>query len=94
MTVPIGMSRIWAASGVAEVADVDEHDHVPEVVRHGRERRHDVVLREPLVDALLVDVRLARRLLEAVVEEVVALLERLQVAACAAACGRGRCSGW
>ena len=35
---------------VGEVADVDEHDHVAEVVRHGRERRDDVVLRQPLDD--------------------------------------------
>ena len=57
---------------VGEVADVDEHEHVAEVVRHLGERLDDVVLREPLDDALLVG-RLALRLLELVREVVVAL---------------------
>ena len=61
---------------VAEVADVDEHDHVPEVVRHRRKGRNGIVLREPIIDAIL---RRAAVLLELVVEEVVALLERLQI---------------
>jgi hypothetical protein len=43
MTVPIGISRIRRV-GVAEVADVDEQDHIAEV-GHLRERRDDVVLR-------------------------------------------------
>src|SRR5947209_830438 len=64
---------------VAEVADVDEHDRVAEVMRHRRERSDRVVLRESLDHALLVRVRLPRRLLELVVEEVVAFLERLAV---------------
>ena len=64
--------------GVAEVADVDEHDHVAEVVRHLGERGDDVVLREPLDDPLLVRARRRRRLRELVVEEVVALLQRLR----------------
>ena len=62
--------------GIAEVADVDEHQHVAEVVRHLRERRDGVVLGKPAVDPLLV--RLAR-FLELVVEEVVALFQRLHV---------------
>ena len=44
---------------VAEVADVDEDDRVPEVVRNRGERSDGVVLREPFDDALLVRVRLA-----------------------------------
>ena len=75
---------------VAELADVDEDEHVAEVVRHRRERLGDVVLREPLENALLV--ALVGRV-EAVVEEVVAFLERLLVAASAGRGGRGRCSG-
>ena len=43
------------------------------------ERADDVVLRQSLDDALLVGVAVARRLLEAVVEEVVTFLERLLV---------------
>ena len=39
---------------VGEVADVDEHDDVAEVVRHVRRGRRRSVLREPLDDALLV----------------------------------------
>src|SRR6185503_8539547 len=62
---------------VAEVRDVDEDEHVSKVVRHARERLSDVVLGEPLEDALLVG--LARRRLEPVVENVVAFLERLLV---------------
>src|SRR5712691_2621950 len=62
---------------VAEVAEIDQHDHVAEVVRDGRERRDDVVLRQPLDDPLLV--RRADGLLELVVQEVVAFLERLDV---------------
>ena len=38
---------------VAEVADVDEHDRIAEVVRHGAERRHDVILRQAFDDAPL-----------------------------------------
>ena len=56
MTVPIGIVEDLRRVGVAEVADVHEHDHVPEVVRDGRRAPHDVVLGEPLVDPLLVDV--------------------------------------
>src|SRR2546426_3118826 len=55
--------------GVAEVADVDEHEHVAEVVRDLRQRSDGIVLGEPPVDTFLV--RLAG-LLELVVEEVVA----------------------
>ena len=62
---------------VAEVADVHEDDDVAEVVRYGRERVDDRILREALDDALLVFA--ARLGLEAVVEEVVAFLERLVV---------------
>ena len=41
--------------GVGEVADVDEHDDVAEVVRHFGERGDDVGLRELLDDGVLVD---------------------------------------
>jgi hypothetical protein len=54
---------------IREVADVDEDEHVAEVVRHRRERFDDV-LGEPLDDPVRVGDRLARRLLEPVVEEV------------------------
>src|SRR5205814_1541790 len=60
---------------VAEVADVDENDHVAEVVRDRCERRDDVVLRQPFHDALLVG-RGAVGLGELVVEVVVVRLER------------------
>ena len=64
---------------VGEVADVDQDDHVAEVVRHLRRARRTIaVLRQPLVDALLVGDR-PPGLLELVDEEVVALLERLHV---------------
>jgi hypothetical protein len=46
-------------------------------VRHCGQRLGDVVLRQSLQDAVLLG--LTRRLLELVVEEVVALLERLQI---------------
>ena len=65
--------------GVAELADVDEDDDVAEVVRQLGERADDVVLREPLDDALLVERLLALGGRELVGEEVVALLERLLV---------------
>src|SRR5215210_1870522 len=64
--------------GVAEVADVHEHDHVAEVVRDRCERVHDRVLGEPLVDALLVR-DLAAGVLELLEEVVVARLEGLHV---------------
>ena len=64
---------------VGEVADVDEHDDVAEVVRDDRQRPDDVVLREPLDDVLLVSVAVARGLLEPVVQEVVTFLKRLLV---------------
>src|SRR5439155_12135619 len=51
---------------------------VAKVVRHLRERAHDVVLRQPLDDTIFV-ARPAARSLELVVEEVVAFLERLRV---------------
>jgi hypothetical protein len=62
--------------GVAEVADVDEHDDVAEVVRERRKGRHDRVLGEPLDDAVLVEHLLAARLGDPVGEVVVVLLER------------------
>jgi hypothetical protein len=65
--------------GVRELADVDEHEHVAEVVRHLGERLDDRVLRKTLEHALLVRVLIGHRRLEAVVEVVVAFLERLQV---------------
>src|SRR5580765_8182530 len=61
---------------VAELADVDKYEHVAEVMRHRREGLGDVVLRQPLENSLLV--ALVGRV-ETVVEEVVALLERLGV---------------
>src|SRR5207248_4409445 len=60
---------------VGEVADVYEHDHVAKVVRNVRERLHDVLLRESLDDAVGVALPVTR-LLQLVVEEVVAFLER------------------
>src|SRR5215210_722708 len=64
--------------GVAEVADVHEHDHVAEVVWDRGQRVHDRVLGEPLVDALLVR-DLAAGVLELLEEVVVARLEGLHV---------------
>src|SRR5579864_5153688 len=61
---------------VAEIADVDEYDHVTKVVRYGGKRRDDVVLREPLDDAFLV-ARTAVGLREPVVQEIVVRLETL-----------------
>ena len=52
--------------GVGEVADVDQDDDVPEVVRDLRQRLGDVILREPVEDALLLG--LAGRRLDPVVE--------------------------
>ena len=58
---------------VAEVAEVNEHEHVTEVVRHCGERRHDVVLRQTLYDLVLVGdavpVLLARALWDDVPDE-------------------------
>ena len=65
--------------GVGEVADVDEHDDVAKVVRHLGQRSDDVVLRQPLDDAVLVARAAVAGRLELVVEEVVAFLERLHV---------------
>src|SRR5919205_522526 len=72
---------MWSREGgilIAEVADVDQYEYVAEIVRNGRERAHDVVLRETLDDALLVgDAAVGLRQL--VVEEVVVRLERLHL---------------
>ena len=65
--------------GVGEVTDVDQDDHVAEIVRHGGERRDDVVLGEPLDDPLLVEVAVARVLLQPVVEVLGPFFERLLV---------------
>ncbi len=62
---------------VAEVADVDEHDHVAEVVRHLGQRGDDVVLREPFDDTILVGRAVGLR--ELVVQVVVVRFERLQL---------------
>src|ERR1041385_7068224 len=59
--------------GIAEVADVDENDHVAKVVRYLGEGGDDVVLGETLDD--LVGRAAVTRSLEPVVEEVVAFLE-------------------
>ena len=64
---------------VREVADVDQDDDIPEVVRHGRERIDGVILGQPSEDLLLLRVALGQRVGEAVVEVVVAFLERLRV---------------
>ena len=64
--------------GIREVPDVDEHDHVTEVVRYFGECFDHVVLRETLDDAVLVG-RTVRGLFEPVVEEVVPFLERLRI---------------
>jgi hypothetical protein len=53
--------------GIAEIADIDEDEHVAEIVRHLRERGHRIILGEPPVDPLLI---CFARLLELVVEEV------------------------
>src|SRR5262245_32666972 len=62
--------------GVAEVADVDEHDDVAEVVGDVGEGVHDRVLREALDDAVLVEELLAPGFDHLVGEVVVVLLER------------------
>ena len=63
---------------IGEVADVHQDYNVAKIMRHFRERAHDVVLRQPLDDAVFV-ARPVARSLELVVEEVVAFLERLRV---------------
>src|SRR4029453_13288416 len=63
---------------VAEVGEIDEQDDVPEVVWKISERRDGVVLGEPLPDATPVGVPVTR-LFQAVVEELVVLLQRLLV---------------
>ena len=64
---------------VAELAEVDEHDHVAEVVRQVGERVDDASLREPLDDLLLLECLLALDRRQPVGEVVVAFLERRQV---------------
>ncbi len=57
---------------VGELSDVDEHDHVSEVVRHIGEGLDDRVLAQPLEHTLLVGVLTGHLRLELVVEVVVA----------------------
>ena len=61
---------------VGEVADINEDDHVTEIVRHLGEGLHDLVLRQALDDSGL-GVR-PRVGFESVIEEIVAFLERLR----------------
>ena len=53
---------------VTELAYVDEDDDVPEVVRDRGQRLRDVVLREPLDDALLLGLAARRLVRQSVVE--------------------------
>ena len=64
---------------VAELADVDEHDDVAEVVRDLGERVDDAALREPLDHLVLLERLLALGGRDLVGEVVVAFLERLEI---------------
>ena len=79
MTVPIGMSRICAASWYVKSPMSTSTTTSRKSCGHLRQRGDDVVLREPLDDRVLVGGGLARRVLELVVEVVVAFLERLHL---------------
>jgi len=61
--------------GIAELADVDEHDDVAKVMGDVRERVHDRVLREALDHPLLVEQLLTGLFGHAVREVVVALVQ-------------------